>query len=184
MITAATPSNESQRLFELRRLEILDSDPEQAFDRLTNMAARQFGVPTCVVSLVDEHREWFKSACGLTAKEGARHTAFCAHAILGRQVFVIEDTLEDVRFRDNPLVTAAQGVRFYAGAPMITRADLRLGAFCLKDSRPRSFSIEDRWMLTQYAAIVVDLMEYRLVARAAYVEKCANQTPSQSATCT
>jgi signal transduction histidine kinase/CheY-like chemotaxis protein len=167
MISAPKPENEAQRLKALRELDILDSSPEQSFDRITTMAARQFGVPICVVSLVDESREWFKSACGLDAKEGDRNIAFCAHTILSREVLVIEDALLDERFRDSPLVTQGNGIRFYAGAPMITRDGMNLGAFCLKDHSPRSFAIEERWMLTQFAEIVVELMEFRLLARTA-----------------
>ncbi len=168
MISAAIPDNELQRLKALRDLDILDTPPEECFDRITAMAARHFGVPICVVSLVDEHREWFKSTCGLQAREGARSVAFCAHTILSGQVLVVEDTLKDERFFDSPLVTQDNGVRFYAGAPMLTRDGMNLGAFCLKDSAPRTFTAEDRWMLSQYAEIVVELMEYRLLARSAH----------------
>jgi signal transduction histidine kinase/CheY-like chemotaxis protein len=168
MISAAIPDNELHRLKALRDLEILDTPPEKCFDRVTAMAARHFGVPICVVSLVDEHREWFKSTCGLPAKEGDRSVAFCAHTILSGDVLVIEDALHDKRFFDSPLVTQSDGIRFYAGAPMRTRDGMNLGAFCLKDIAPRQFSAEDRWLLSQYADIVVELMEFRLLARSAH----------------
>ena len=169
MIKATIPVNEAQRLEALRALKILDSPPELSFDRMTTMAAHLFGAPICVVSLVDESREWFKSACGLDVKEGDRGVAFCAHTILNREVLVIEDTLLDERFRDNPLVTTqASGIRFYAGAPMTGRGGMNLGAFCLKDFVPRNFSTEERWMLAQFADVVVELMELRLLALSAH----------------
>ncbi len=136
MISAPLPANEAERLYALRSLDILDSDNEVSFDRVTAMAARHFGAPICAVSLLDEHREWFKSAQGIGCREGDRGIAFCAHVILGRDVFVIEDTLENERFHDNPQVTAELHIRFYAGASMVGRTGMVLGAFCIKDYAP------------------------------------------------
>jgi GAF domain-containing protein len=107
MIPPQIPSYEAQRLETLRALRILDSAPEERFDRLTRMAKRMFGVPISLVSIVDSNRQWFKSAQGLEVTETPRDISFCGHAILGDDLFLIPDTWEDERFHDNPLVTDA-----------------------------------------------------------------------------
>mmetsp|Transcript_20378 Transcript_20378/g.28803 ORF Transcript_20378/g.28803 Transcript_20378/m.28803 type:complete len:969 (-) Transcript_20378:403-3309(-) len=117
-IKADLPEDESKRLDALRATKLLDTDPEDRFDRITRIASRAFDVPTVLVSLVDEHRQWFKSCQGLCASETHRDQAFCAHAILQEDVFVVPDALKDNRFADNPLVTGAPYVRFYAGVPL------------------------------------------------------------------
>ena len=115
MMEPPRPENEAQRLEALHALDILDSDPEETFDRIAHFAARLFDAPIAAVSLIDEHRVWFKARCGLEDTEGDRRSAFCAHTILTDDVLVVEDTAEDPRFRGDPKVTA-EGTRFYAGA--------------------------------------------------------------------
>ena len=112
MIAAPLPDDENARLSTLRVLRVLDTDPEERFDRLTRMARRLFQVPIALVSLVDADRQWFKSAQGLDVPETPRDVSFCGHAILSDDILLIPDTHADPRFVDNPLVTGAPHVRF------------------------------------------------------------------------
>ncbi|MBU2097222.1 MAG: GAF domain-containing protein, partial [Gammaproteobacteria bacterium] len=149
MIAPEIPFDEKQRLEKLRALKILDSAPEERFDRLTRMAKKMFGVDVSVVSLVDEGRQWFKSKAediGLPT-ETSRDISFCGHAILGKQVFIVEDTLKDDRFYDNPLVTGDPNIRFYAGYPLKVNNGSALGTLCIFDREPRSFDADDLQLL-------------------------------------
>ena len=161
MTPAPIPSNERERLAALRALRIVDTPPEREFDRITDLLRRMFAVPIAAISLVDEQREWLKAACGVTAREGDRSVAFCAHTILRDGVFVVEDALVDERFSGIPQVRD-QGVRFYAGAPLRGVDGLGVGTLCIKDHRPRVFGEHERSLLAQLAATVVDLMSHRL----------------------
>jgi anti-sigma regulatory factor (Ser/Thr protein kinase) len=124
----------------LRRYRILDTDPEQAFDDLTLLASHVCGAPIALISLVDENRQWFKSRVGLTAQETSRDVSFCSHAIEQEGLFIVPDALRDARFRENALVLGDPHIRFYAGAPLITRDGDALGALCVIDSQPRALS--------------------------------------------
>ncbi|HAV63057.1 MAG TPA: GGDEF domain-containing protein, partial [Verrucomicrobiales bacterium] len=115
MQAPAIPANEPERLAALRALGILDTPKEERFDRLCRLAARVFDVPIAIVSLVDSNRQWFKSCIGLEATQTGRDVSFCGHAILERETLVIPDARKDARFHDNPLVTGAPHIRFYAG---------------------------------------------------------------------
>lgn len=137
------PQDEFCRLETLRSLDILDTDSEERFDRLTRLATRLFDVPIALVSLVDENRQWFKSRAGLEALETSRDISFCGHSILGDDIFVVEDTLQDVRFADNPLVTGPPDIRFYAGCPLKGAEGYKLGTLCLIDTKPRMFTEDD-----------------------------------------
>ena len=151
MKTPDIPANEKERLKTLRSIDILDTDPEERFDRLTRMAKRVFGVSIALVSLVDENRQWFKSRVGLDACQTGRDISFCGHAILGNDIFVIEDALEDERFADNPLVTGEPKIRFYAGAPLRYLDGSKLGTLCIIDQEPRVLDEEDYTMLRDLA---------------------------------
>ena len=151
MKTPDTPENEEERLKALRSTNILDTDPEERFDRLTRLAKRVFGVSIALVSLVDENRQWFKSKAGLDACETGRDISFCGHAILGNDIFVVEDALEDERFADNPLVTGEPSIRFYAGAPLRYLDGNKLGTLCIIDQQPRALVEEDYAMLRDLA---------------------------------
>ncbi|CAA7615308.1 Diguanylate cyclase (modular protein) [Magnetospirillum sp. LM-5] len=156
------PVNEAERLACLLRYGILDTEHEECFDRLTRMAAVAFEAPVALLSLVDANRQWFKSAVGLEAKETPREISFCTHAILGREVMVVPDAPVDPRFRDNPLVTGAPFIRFYAGAPLVTNDDLALGTLCIIDRQARSpLSDRDARLLKELAAMAVDELEAR-----------------------
>ncbi len=117
---APYPPDEEQRIASLKSLEILDTPPEERFDRITRVTAEVFGVPFALISLVDSKRQWFKSCHGLNLQETPRDISFCAHAILQRDPFIVNDALEDNRFKDNPLVVSEPKIRFYAGAPLTT----------------------------------------------------------------
>jgi diguanylate cyclase (GGDEF)-like protein len=145
------PENEATRVDTLRKLNILDSAPEERFDRLTRLAKRLFGVPIALVSLVDADRQWFKSCVGLDATETSRDISFCGHAILGDDIFMIPNALDDERFRDNPLVTEKPHIRFYAGCPLTVANGSKLGTLCLIDVQPRELDEDDRALLRDLA---------------------------------
>ena len=150
------PLDETVRLLSLHSLRIMDSAPEERFDRVTRMAKRIFDVNICLVSLVDSDRQWFKSRQGLDACETPREVSFCGHAILEERAFVIEDAHTDPRFSDNPLVTGNPNVRFYAGYPVHSGESKRIGTLCLIDDKPRAFSADDVETLKDFAALVDD----------------------------
>ncbi|HEU4535340.1 MAG TPA: GAF domain-containing protein, partial [Polyangiaceae bacterium] len=127
MVPAPLPDDEASRLAALRAYEILDTEAERPFDDLARLASAICGAPVALVSFVDERRQWFKAKVGLDHSETPRDVAFCAHAILGDDLFVIDDAFDDVRFVDNPLVRGDPYVRFYAGAPLRARGGEKLG---------------------------------------------------------
>ena len=157
--------NEKSRLAALQRLEILDTVPEIAFDRLTSLAARLFEVPIALVSLVDEQRQWSKSCVGLDVSEFPREISFCSHTIEQNDVLVVPDARLDARFQGNPSVTGESGVRFYAGAPLQTADGFNLGSLCIVDTKPREFSPAQCQILTDLAVVVMDELELRLSTR-------------------
>lgn len=156
MLEPEFPQDEEARIAALCRLNVLDTDPEERFDRLTRLAKRHFGVPIALVSLVDSERQWFKSCQGLDATETPRDISFCGHAILGEKIFYIENTVEDERFADNPLVTGPPHIRFYAGAPLSTPEGYRLGTLCIIDTEPRTLNEDDLITLRELADVVQD----------------------------
>lgn len=138
-IRAKVPLGEMRRLAALRELAILDTPPEERFDRLTRIARAAFGMPIALVSLVDGDRQWFKSCVGLDVNETSRDMAFCAHVVQSSEELVVPDTLLDDRFADNPLVLHAPRLRFYAGAPLLLGDGDCIGTLCIADTRPRDF---------------------------------------------
>ena len=147
----AIPANEIERHVSLCRLDILDTEPDEGFDRITRLAQAYFKVPIALVSFVDSERQWFKSRQGLDATETPRDISFCGHAILGEEIFCVPDTLEDQRFADNPLVTGPPNIRFYAGAPLSARDGMKVGTLCIIDTKPRILSEEDLCVLRDLA---------------------------------
>lgn len=166
MISAPLPKNEAARQQSLDELQILDTLEEQAYDDLTLIATEICQTPIALVSLIDRDRQWFKSHHGLDAHETPRELAFCAHAILHDHAFVVEDTLKDERFHDNPLVTGGPNIKFYAGAPLILRNNIRVGTLCVIDDHARPFSEKQRQALEALARQVVSQLELRLQLQA------------------
>ena len=163
--TTPIPANETERLAALHRYKILDTPPEAAFDRITTLAARLFNMPIALISLVDESRAWFKSCIGFTACEVPRDATLCSFAVLTDKPLIIPDTRLDDRFACNPIVQNEPGVRFYAGAPLLSRDGFNLGTLCLLDTQPHeALSAEQQATLVDLAAIVVDELELRLAA--------------------
>jgi signal transduction histidine kinase len=158
---ASLPVNELARLAALRDYEILDTAPEQEFDDITLLASQICDTPTALISLVDENRQWFKSKVGTTETETSRDIAFCAHGILQPDVFVVEDALADQRFADNPLVTGASKIRFYAGSPLITPDGQAVGMLCVNDQVPRALSPQQKSALQALGRQAVAQFELR-----------------------
>lgn len=162
------PANESDRLKALYRYDVLDTPPEVAFDRITTLAARLFEMPIALVSLVDQSRAWFKSCYGFGSREVERDATICSFALLVNDILVIPDTRQDQRLTCNPFVQSEPGVRFYAGAPLITPDGYNLGTLCLLDSKARSdLSADQRATLIDLAAMVMDELELRLAVQRA-----------------
>ncbi|MDP9057566.1 MAG: GAF domain-containing protein [Pseudomonadota bacterium] len=164
------PADETQRLAAVRRYDILDTPPDGAFDRITALAARRFGVPISIISIVDEDRIWFKSHHGVPVEQIGRDPGLCASAILSNDPHILADASVDARSLSNPLVAGDFGLRFYAGVPLTTSDGHNLGTLCIidKEARPIEQSqIED---LKDLAAIVMDQIEMQLSARRAVSE--------------
>ncbi len=160
-IAAKIPENEEKRIKALNSYCVLDTPPEQGFDRLTSLAATIFKAPIALVSLVDRDRQWFKSRVGLGATETHRDLAFCAHAILNSTVFYIHDATKDPRFCDSPLVVGPPNIRTYLGAPLITPEGLHLVSLCVIFDEVTDIPEEKFVMLEQLAAVVIDELELR-----------------------
>jgi diguanylate cyclase (GGDEF)-like protein len=165
MIPAVVPTNESERLAALRRCEALDTAPEIAFDDIVLLASRVCEAPMAAISLVDEHRQWFKSRVGFEARQTPREVAFCAHAILQSDLLVVPDAMKDERFHDNPLVRGDPHVRFYAGAPLVTTDGHAIGALCVMDTVARSLSTGQAETLHVLARQVINQIELRQAQR-------------------
>ena len=154
MIKPAIPSNESRRLQSLRDLRLLDTPPEERFDRVTRLARQLFSTPIALVSLVDADRQWFKSRQGLDAKETPRDISFCGHAILDDKIMVVNDAETDQRFCDNPLVCGNPSIRFYAGYPLAAPDGSRVGTLCVIDDKPKEISKEQLQLLRELGRMV------------------------------
>lgn len=162
----AKPDNEAERLRVLRRYAILDTASEAAFDDIVAIASAICGTPMGSISLIDADRQWFKARVGLDKPQTPRDEALCAHAILEPQsTLVVPDTHVDPRFADNPAVTGAPNIRFYAGTPLLSAEGLPMGTLCVMDHEPRELRAFQRMALDALSRQVSALMELRRVSR-------------------
>jgi len=161
MTKAPLPANELARLADLQSYNILDTPEEKAFDEIVGVASAVLDIPVALVSLIDKERQWTKASVGMEPGEMPRDLAFCSYAILESGVMVVEDALEDERFRDNPLVVEEPHLRFYAGAPLITEAGHRLGTLALVDMQPHPFQAEKVRVLELLANRVMSELKLR-----------------------
>lgn len=162
------PNNEAERLSVLARYEILDTPPEGAFDRITALCARLFGIPAVAISIVDRERIWYKSVQGMAGvTQVERVPGLAASAILGESVYDVPDAAANPQTRDHPLVAGPAGLRFYAGAPLRTADGFNIGSLCLMDHAPRQITDEEREILSDLAGIVMDTIELRFANRRA-----------------
>ena len=161
---ALPPDDENARLKALHELDVLDTPAEEAFDNITRLVSSTLKTPVAVISLVDENRQWFKSCFGANLRETSREVAFCAHVIHSDDLFVVEDTREDERFYNNPLVTDSPHIRFYAAAPLKSPQGYRIGTLCTFDSQPRPQGLneEEAFFLRSMAGIVSDKLHLRM----------------------
>jgi diguanylate cyclase (GGDEF)-like protein/PAS domain S-box-containing protein len=166
---------EGARLAALERYRVLDTDAEAGFDDLTRLAAHVCGTPIALVSLVDQHRQWFKSRLGLDVCSTDRDVAFCAHALTSPGLMVVPDALADPRFAANPLVLGAPHIRFYAGAPLVTPEGHILGTLCVLDTTARQLSVEQAALLIALASQVMVQLEHRRIAHALASEVADHQ---------
>ncbi|HEY9018140.1 GAF domain-containing protein, partial [Thiomicrospira sp.] len=161
------PDYEPERLISLYNLGLLDSQPEERFDRITRLAKSYFDFPIVLISLVDKDRQWFKSTIGIEATELPRDTSFCGHAILQEAVFRIPDARLDPRFADNPFVVGAPHIRAYYGIPLRAPDGFRVGTLCLVDHKPRHLSDEQIDALRDMAKMVEDKLALNNILRQA-----------------
>lgn len=154
MKEAPKPADEERRIGALHALNLLDTEPEERFDRITRLAQRVFGTSMSAFTLVDSDRQWFKSKVNMESEEDPLETGFCPHAILVAETTVVPDAREDVRFHDNPLVAVDPGIRFYAGHPVSGPGGETLGTLCVIDDKPRAAADFDAEALAEFAAMV------------------------------
>lgn len=165
MQTPAIPANESERLHALQASHMLDSEYEAIFDNLTALVSRIFDVPIVAISLVDSDRQWFKSIYGLNVCQTGRDVSFCGHVVADNNALIVENTAKDARFADNPLVTDAPGIVFYAGVPLRFTENntiYTIGTLCIIDTKPRRLDDEQLKMLKSFAYQVESLIEMRV----------------------
>lgn len=159
MLAAPTPDNEAERLVALYALLLLDTPREERFDRIVEFACAEFDMPIVLITLLDSERQWFKSSVGLSACETGRDVSFCGHAILRSEIMEVRNALEDPRFADNPLVTGAPHIRFYAGAPLILPNGYALGTLCLIDTKPRRLDDIEMAILSTLRGLVMQELQ-------------------------
>ena len=170
---AQIPEDEEARLAALREFKVLDSEPEEAFDAATRLAALICQTPKALITFVDADRQWFKARRGFDERETSRDVSFCAHAILQPGPLVVRDTQTDERFRDNPFVLSTPYIRFYAGAPLTTAEGHKLGTLCVLDTVPRVLFADQVAALELLSTQVMALLNMRRTV--AYLESALNR---------
>ena len=154
--SAPIPLNEATRLSRISHMGLLDSAADDVLDHIVAMVAHYFEAPVALVSIVSEHRQWFRAGTGLDERETPREISFCAYSILSHEIFQVPDALHDKRFKDNPMVAGDPHIRFYAGVPLVTADGLALGTLCIIDSKPRpALEGRDVSMLQMYGQLVM-----------------------------
>jgi signal transduction histidine kinase len=166
MISSMTTANEDERLLELYHYNLLDTEAEEDFNEIVQLASQICNVPISMISLIDSHRQWFKARVGLKDPQTPRDISFCAHAIAGNEeLFIVEDASKDERFHDYPNVTGDPNIRFYAGVPLITSRGNKLGTLCVINSTPQQLTKEQKFALKVLAKQVVKLADQKLQNR-------------------
>jgi diguanylate cyclase (GGDEF)-like protein len=155
---------EKKRLETLKSYDVLDTPPEESFDRVTRIAQTVLRMPIAAIAFIDSHRQWFKSRQGMTATEAPRETALCNEAIKRDGTFIVEDALRDPRFSEKPSVSGEPHIRFYAGVPLRTRDGYNIGTLCAIDTKPRELDRDEIAILADLAHIVMDELELRRLA--------------------
>jgi hypothetical protein len=153
------PPDEPERLADLHSYDVLDSPPDSELDQITLLASQICGTPIALISLIDSDRQWFKSKVGLTVSESSRDIAFCAHAIMQHELFIVPDAMKDRRFARNPLVKSAPNIRFYAGAPLVSPDQHALGTLCVIDRVPRQLTADQEKSLRALSQLVMAHLE-------------------------
>ena len=153
---APVPLNEAQRLLRINELCVLENTADEVFQEIVEIAAEYFQTPIALISIVDEHRQWFRARVGMHARETPRDLSFCAYTILADEPLEVVDATLDERFANNSLVTGSPGIRYYAGAPLITDDGIALGSLCVIDTQPRSpMGKREASMLKRFASLVM-----------------------------
>jgi signal transduction histidine kinase len=172
MKTAPKPVNEIERLAALLEYNLLDTMSEADYDDITNIAAEICNMPTSLISIIDKERQWFKSKVGMEPQETSRDVAFCAHAILNpEEMLIVKDPANDDRFHDNPLVTGAPHIGFYAGVPLVNNRGNALGTLCVMDNKPNDLTEEQKQTLKALARQIVTYFEMRKLNRQLTIQK-------------
>jgi PAS domain-containing protein len=177
-----TLDDTSERQAALRKYHVLDTAPEKKFDRITSMIAKICDVPTALITLIDEERQWFKSCFGFDQRETDLDVSFCVYAVDAGDMLVVEDATADPRFQDNPIVTGPPHIRFYAGAPLTTPDGVHIGTLCIIDYETRTFDAAQREILEDLADTVVEQFELRSAER--QIRQLVAENPQPMYVCT
>lgn len=168
-LTPPQQDNEPARQDAVERLGVLDTPADPRLDALTREATLRLRVPISTISILDKNREWYKSCQGLDAKEGPREIAFCSWALYAHDIFIVNDTLKDPRFQENPYVIGKPYIRFYAGFAILDRhTHLPIGVFCIKDTQPRELSIEETGTLFELSKQASDILNEKTLPKISY----------------
>jgi len=167
--------DEPGRMAALERLDVLDTAPEDSFDKIVALVRTVLDVPMAAVTLIDRNRQWFKAISGLEATETPRNVSFCTYTIQQREPLIVSDAFLDARFAKSALVIEEPFIRSYAGVPLRTPDGYNVGALCAIDTRPRTFSDSDIAILSNFALVVSDALELRIIAQRDHLTGALNR---------